>query len=84
MKMHRLDYLELERAINARFSAADRVAIWSRYVARDLSARRFRWDLLHASGFNFTSLYQYGINDNHIDTALRRIIPIREESNGRH
>ena len=34
---------------------------------------RFRWDLLHASGFDTCSLYHYA-NDTHIDTALRRIV----------
>lgn len=77
MKMHRQDYLALESAILQRFTAADRVAIWSRYVARGLSATRFRWDMLHASGFDTRPLYAAGLNDDHIDTALRRILPIR-------
>ena len=77
MKMHRQDYLALQAAIERRFNAADRVAIWSRYVARDLSADRFRWDMLHASGFDTGPLYRAGLNDNHIGTALRNILPIK-------
>lgn len=78
MKIHPQDLAALEAAITKRFSAADRVALWSRYVARGLSAERFRWDMLHASGFNTKPLYDAGLNDSHIDTALRRIIPIRD------
>ena len=77
MKMHRQDYLALAAAIDATHSAADRVAIWDRYVARGLSATRFRWDMLHAS-FDVGRLYAAGLENSHIDTALRRIIPIQE------
>jgi len=80
MKIHRQDFLALRAAILARFSAADRVAIWSRYVARDLSAKRFRWDMLHASGFDTGPLYRAGLDDNHIDTALKNILPVRENN----
>jgi len=79
MKILRQDYLAMEAAIFARFTAADRVAIWSRYVARDLTATRFRWDMLHASGFDVGALYRAGLDDKHIDTALRRILPIQTE-----
>ena len=34
---------------------------------------RQRWDSLWASGFDVNRLYAEGLNDNHIDTALRRI-----------
>ena len=78
MKMHSMDYRALQAAIEKRFSAPERIAIYSRYVARGLSAKRFRWDMLHASGFNITALYNNGLNNSHIDTALRSIIPIRE------
>ena len=77
MKMHRQDYLALDAAIKRRCSAADRVAIWSHYVALDLSADRFRWDMLHASGFDTAALYRAGLNDNHISTALRNILPVK-------
>lgn len=40
--------------------------------------KRYRWDLCHGAsipwGF-FTALYDEGCNDNHIDTALRSIVP---------
>lgn len=35
---------------------------------------RYRWDVLHASRFDVCELYAQGLNDNHIDTALRSII----------
>lgn len=36
--------------------------------------RRYRWDLLWASGAA-SVLYDAGYNDDHIDTALRSIVP---------
>ena len=37
------------------------------------SAMRQRWDAMHKSGFDTRPLYKAGLNDDHIDTALRRI-----------
>jgi len=34
---------------------------------------RERWDALHASRYPIARLYDAGLNDDHIDTALRRI-----------
>lgn len=73
MRIHPKDLAALRAAIAARFSAADIVEIQKRYAARDLSAMRFRWDMMHASGFNTAPLYRAGLNDSHIDTALRNI-----------
>lgn len=52
---------------DGRFHNADKV--------KDLDMR-FRWDLLHASGgWQLTApLYDSGLNDTHIDTALRSIV----------
>lgn len=61
---------------------------WDRYKARGLSFKRWRWDQLYTSeatsiqgdqlrgeGYTFiTRLYANGLNDDHIDTALRAII----------
>jgi hypothetical protein len=44
-----------------------------RYRDLGLSAERFRWDVLWASGYPVNSLYNAGLNDAHIDTALRKI-----------
>jgi len=38
--------------------------------------KRYRWDLLHASSIRAWELYDLpGVNDAHIDTALRSIVP---------
>ena len=41
------------------------------------ASERDRWYALWQSGFNVMSLYRQGLDDTHIDTALRRIY--REE-----
>lgn len=40
--------------------------------------KRFRWDLLRASKFDLKSVYEYAYDD-HIDTALRKIVAELEE-----
>jgi len=42
------------------------------YVKLGRTMRRYRWDVLHASGYNTTAIYKYA-NDEHIDTVLRRV-----------
>lgn len=54
-----------------KFNRSDRV--------EDLN-KRFRWDLFHAAGLNRFAcdvLYEY-LDDTHIDTALRNIVPTIE------
>ena len=46
---------------------------YPRHAYKQLSDERYRWGLLHASGFRTQRLYEY-LNDSHIDTALRKII----------
>ena len=57
----------------------------SPYKKQGLSAMRYRWDLLHATELTIgdgigvmgdINLYAY-LNDNHIDTALRKITNTR-------
>ena len=38
------------------------------------TAKRYRWDLFWASRFDAAPLYSAGLNDDHIDTALRTIV----------
>ena len=45
-----------------------------RYAMTGKSPDRLRWDLLHASKFPVGILYSAGLDDGHIDTALRRIV----------
>ena len=77
MKMTPEHYAILEKAIRAteqRFPDARAI-----YAANGWSAKRYRWDLLWASNelqeaqFVQKCLYPY-INDEHIDSALRRIV----------
>lgn len=51
---------------DGRFPRSDRV--------KDLD-KRYRWDLLAGSRFNTVAFYDAGLNDTHIDTALRSIVP---------
>lgn len=46
------------------------------YKAKGLSEMRFRWDLLHVADRDFSigrELYACGLNDEHIDSALKHI-----------
>lgn len=48
------------------------------YASAGLSDVRYRWDLLWAAKlgpFVCGTLYKAGLDDSHIDTALRNIIP---------
>ncbi len=81
MKMNKQTFAKLEQAINE--TIKDRTigttieAIIDLYKKGDLSPERFRWDLLHCAAnsgaIDYHSLYIGGLNDNHIDTALRAI-----------
>lgn len=70
MKIKQSDYLKLEDFINQTIKAYP--GIKESYQERQLSSERLRWDLLHFSRFDTNILYEY-LNDNHIDTALRKI-----------
>jgi len=70
MKMHRQDYLALRAACHAVMAQFDGVG----YPTAHLTSERIRWDIMHASEFNTSTLYDTGLNDSHIDTALRRIV----------
>ena len=75
MKMGASTYNKLEAAVKGVLAAYP--GSHEKYRAAGLSDERWRWDLLHASGFNTSLLYAHngrpGLNDNHIDTALRQI-----------
>jgi len=48
------------------------------YKAAGHTNKRYRWDLLWASGLTeliCDSVYPLGCNDDHIDTVLRRAVP---------
>lgn len=69
MKVNKHDYDALRVAVLSKHSKD----IQHNYREQGLSDKRYRWDLLWASKFNFGAMYDY-CNDTHIDTALRKII----------
>lgn len=78
MKIHG-DHLAHLRATIEPLDTKERRAA---YVAAGLSDKRYRWDLTYAAGLTpwiCDTLYPY-CNDDHIDTALRRIVPPLDRS----
>ena len=77
MKIKPEHYTELSAAVLGQYSEAAA----RKYQAAGLSPMRFRWDMLWASririgdgrGMDGLPIYEYA-NDDHIDTALRRIM----------
>lgn len=66
------DYEYLRKHILANSKAPT----WPQYKAQGLSHKRWRWDLMYAAGltrWTCDTLYKY-LNDDHIDSALRRIL----------
>lgn len=69
--------------IKVAVSALDTPAMRDRYLKAHQSDMRYRWDLLWQSKqtrFVSETLYQY-LNDDHIDTALRKIVPPLRSNN---
>lgn len=66
-----------ERARGGRLSGSDfenlKSAINAKGGIKPGASMRERWDALHASGHPTAPLYKAGLNDDHIDTALRNI-----------
>lgn len=79
MKMHANDLLTLANAVKAILDPLPNA--WPEYKAKGLSERRFRWDVFHACVsrglVSSHSLYSY-LNDSHIDTALKSVVPCVE------
>lgn len=71
MKMTTEDYEELKLAIIDTLNQNPNMR--AEYVKRGLSSMRYRWDVLWLSGVKITKYYTY-LNDDHIDTALRRML----------
>ena len=71
MKMRPEHYEQLRELIQLLLLAQPEVSVET-YLEQDMTTERFRWDVLHASGFNTRALYDY-LDDAHIDAALRRI-----------
>lgn len=78
MKIRPEDYEKL-RAATARLDTAENRAAYraGRFPRSELTKdvnKRYRWDLLYGSGLDLREMYSY-LSDEHIDTALRRIVP---------
>ena len=71
MKMTKEDFEKVKRAVKEVID--ENPNMQAEYERLDLTPMRYRWDVLWLSGFKITSLYHY-LNDDHIDTALRRIV----------
>ena len=78
MRMSDELFTALKAAIEAMPHRADpkRKAIVLATYENIMEARhmRYRWDTLYASKFPVHTLYHAGLNDQHIDTALRAIM----------
>jgi hypothetical protein len=74
MKMNQNDYATMRDAIKAYLATVDVMVIARNYSNLGHSPMRLRWDIMHASGVATQPLYNAGLNDNHIDTALTKII----------
>lgn len=87
MKMSKEQYAALKAAMHEGLKLVPPAA---KYQARDPSipridlakdtAKRHRWDAFWASRFDAQPFYAAGLDDSHIDTALRAIV--KESSGG--
>ena len=67
MKITPAHYQQLQQAIEPKMKQ------YPRHTCPDhMTDKRYRWGLLWTSGVELDPLYQY-LNDDHIDSALRRI-----------
>lgn len=73
MKMQPATFAALSSACEAVIVAVPYAA--QRYADLGHTSTRYRWDVLHKSGFGTSRLYAEGLNDATIETALRRIMP---------
>lgn len=76
MKIQSQHFVELQTAILCVIE--ERPELQGEYQKAGFSEERFRWDLLHLSGFNLKPLHEY-LNDSHIDTALKNILKNRPQ-----
>ena len=69
MRMTKKDFLKLSTKVKPIMEQVS----WQDYKLKGLSATRYRWDCLWKSGFSIGKFCYY-LNDDHIDTALRKIM----------
>ena len=73
MKIKKEHYKEMETVIHT--FQQNNPKLKREYMDAGFSGMRYRWDVLHACGLTgwiCNNLYAY-LNDDHIDTALRKI-----------
>jgi hypothetical protein len=63
--------MKMSRELFDKLSAALAPSLIGKQGRNDV---RTRWDALWASDINVNELYRAGLNDAHIDTALRKIL----------
>ena len=71
MKMSKVDFEELKSRVL--YEAQEWPSWKAAYFAAGHSAKRFRWDMVYRARVDVCALYGKGLNDDHIDTALRAI-----------
>jgi len=71
MKISPVLYSELKTAIVSVVPEPSRLREW--YASQGLSESRMLWDCFWQSRFDCNRLYGDGLNDSHIETALRSI-----------
>jgi hypothetical protein len=79
MKINGELYAQIEAGVSAMMAKYPESR--SKYQERGLTPRRWRWDLFWAAqdaGY-FVPGYADGVNDDHIDTTLRRITGTKVE-----
>jgi len=74
--------MKASHELRARLASAiegDTAELRSKYQTAGLSDKRYRWDLLWKAidrkTFDLQDAYGEGLNDSHIDTMLRAIVP---------
>ena len=75
MKIKPEHYQALKEAVDNVLQAQPEITV-DVYLAKGRTAERFRWDALWARGFRIPGEWYKYLNDNHIDTALRKITGI--------
>ena len=71
MKMTSSDFAELKRVILE--TVDEHPGMKAEYTKKGLSPMRYRWDIMYLSKVDIPKYYHY-LNDDHIDTALRKIL----------
>lgn len=90
MKIRTDHFKALEACIAPILARTNAEEVRNRYRADGFTHKKYRWDVFYASGFmkgeefqpsgetgqrgNCGALYEY-LNDDHIDTALRTLVP---------